>query len=593
MKKLIFLLIMLMAVSVGAETSKYGSMWKQNDFVVSPADDVTHIDFTGYTTVGVTGGGNGNSFENISVSDTAYVGEIEAYDIMMKGTFGSGPALDASGAGTRCFFYPAKAAFRCGLASGTEWDDANIGGYSFAVGRTTTASQSYAFASGINTIASNLRAHAEGNATEASGSNSHAEGADTLASGLNSHAEGNGTTAGNTAHAQGHDTIASGIYSHAGGNSSYAKASASFVHGTFLNISSSATNSVMFGNYSNAAERDANKLARDDVFKLANLDLQVDGSINFPGMVTTYDNYSVTIRDYTVFAHATSSAKDVYLPDATTVDGMHVRFKKKDSTDNHITINAVGGQSIDGNGGKVLEAENNAIMVYSNGSNWEVLQATSVAHYGEMHVHDNSTATLISTANIPHLMQGLFAEEDTEGFNFVAGSTGPISAFAEYSTVVSGTTKVTDVGHGMSSGAILSISGTTSYNGAFVATVIDVDNYYIIDTFVADDATGNWYEGDKIANDTGKSAKYKVAFHGFGTPETNNDIFEFHLYKDVWIIENLESKGKFTSSTDVKPMSASGLVTLADGEAVTFAIINTSGIGDFTMEHVNIVINSF
>ena len=317
------------------------------------------------------------------------------------------------------------------------------------------------------------------------------------------------------------------------------------------------------------------------------------GSLNIFNGTTVFTNYSVTTQDYTIFANATTTGTTMYLPDATTVEGIHLRFKKKDDTSNHITINAVGGQNIDGNGSKVLEQTNNAIMVYSDGSNWEVLQATSVAHYGEMHVHGNSTATDISTTNIPHLMQGLFAEEDTEGFTFVAGSTGPIAAFAEYSTVVSGTTKVTDANHGLSSGAILSINGTTSYNGIFKITVIDASNYYIIATFVADDATGNWYEGDKLVNTTGKTAKYMVEFHGFGTPETNNDIIEFHLYKDAIVLANLESKGKFTSSTDVKPMSASGLVTLADNEAVTFAITNTTGTGDFTMEHVNMVIQSF
>ena len=318
-----------------------------------------------------------------------------------------------------------------------------------------------------------------------------------------------------------------------------------------------------------------------------------NGSLNIYNGTVVFTNYSVTAQDYTIFANATTTGTSMYLPDATTVEGMHARFKKKDSTDNHITINAVGGQTIDGVATKVLEQTDNAIMVYSDGSNWEVLQATSVAHFGEMHVHDNSTDTVIDTATTPHLMQGLFADEDSEGYLFVAGSTGPISAFTEYSTVVSGTTQVTDVGHGLSSGAILSISGTTSYNGIFEATVIDSDNYYIVDTFVADDATGNWYEGDKLINDTGRAAKYKIDFNGFGVPETNNDVLSFHMYKDATIITSLESKRKFTSSTDVGSITASGLVTIDNNEALTFGIINTTGTGNFTMEHVNVVVHSF
>ena len=321
--------------------------------------------------------------------------------------------------------------------------------------------------------------------------------------------------------------------------------------------------------------------------------ISIEGSLIIPNGTVVYDNYSVVASDYTVFAHATISAKDIYLLDATTVEGMHIRFKKKDATSNHITIKAVGGQNIDGNGFKVLEQTNNAIMLYSDGSNWEVLQATSVAHYGEMHAHDNSTATTVSTSAIPHLIQGIFAEEDVSGFTFAAGSTGPIAVFAEYSTVVAGTTKVTDVDHGLSSGAILSISGTTSYNGVFEATVIDSANYYITDTYVADDATGNWYEGDKLVNTTGHSSKYKVDFHGYGTPETSNHTFEFHVYKDADVIPSMEAKRKFTSSSDVDSVGASALLTIADGEALTVSITNIGATGDFTMEHVNIVIHSF
>ncbi|MDP6909881.1 MAG: hypothetical protein QF371_10265, partial [Flavobacteriales bacterium] len=65
--------------------------------------------------------------------------------IMVSGTFGSGLAVGATGgiadgAGTRMFFNPNKAAFRAGYVNGTQWDDANIGNYSTAMGYVTEAS---------------------------------------------------------------------------------------------------------------------------------------------------------------------------------------------------------------------------------------------------------------------------------------------------------------------------------------------------------------------------------------------------------------------------------------------------------------------
>ncbi len=54
--------------------------------------------------------------------------------ILADNISGSSSALPVSGAGTRMFWYPAKAAFRAGYATGAEWDDVNVGLYSMAMG---------------------------------------------------------------------------------------------------------------------------------------------------------------------------------------------------------------------------------------------------------------------------------------------------------------------------------------------------------------------------------------------------------------------------------------------------------------------------
>ena len=73
-------------------------------------------------------------------------------------------------------------------------------------------------------------------------------------------------------------------------------------------------------------------------------------------------------------------------------------------------------------------------------------------------------------------------------------STGSITAFADYDATVEGTTSVTDASHGLSTGDVITISGTTNYNGTFVVTVIDTSTFHIRVPFVADDATGTWVE---------------------------------------------------------------------------------------------------
>jgi hypothetical protein len=67
--------------------------------------------------------------------------------VLFGGTFNSG-TLPASGAGVRMMWYPGKAAFRAGQVSGNQWDDANIGGRSTALGFDNIASGTYASVTG-------------------------------------------------------------------------------------------------------------------------------------------------------------------------------------------------------------------------------------------------------------------------------------------------------------------------------------------------------------------------------------------------------------------------------------------------------------
>jgi hypothetical protein len=82
-----------------------------------------------------------------------------AYDLgnnsgfVASGTFNQG-TIPATGAGTRLMWYPGKAAFRAGFVTGTQWDDAQVGYYSTAVGFHTTASGHASTAIGYLTTAS-------------------------------------------------------------------------------------------------------------------------------------------------------------------------------------------------------------------------------------------------------------------------------------------------------------------------------------------------------------------------------------------------------------------------------------------------------
>jgi hypothetical protein len=98
--------------------------------------------------------------------------------LLVTGTTGATPV---SGAGTRLMWIPAKGAFRAGYVNNTQWDDNNIGDYSFAVGEQNiasgekstafggynTASGTYSFTFGFSNIASGWMSTALGYNVEA------------------------------------------------------------------------------------------------------------------------------------------------------------------------------------------------------------------------------------------------------------------------------------------------------------------------------------------------------------------------------------------------------------------------------------------
>ncbi|PEN12332.1 hypothetical protein CRI94_15035 [Longibacter salinarum] len=99
-------------------------------------------------------------------------------------------SIPASGAGRRMMWYPEAYAFRAGRVFGTQWDAANVGNGSVALGSNTTASGSAAIALGSSSTASGPVSFAAGVSSEANGDYSIAMGYRAVAGGYQSVAIG-------------------------------------------------------------------------------------------------------------------------------------------------------------------------------------------------------------------------------------------------------------------------------------------------------------------------------------------------------------------------------------------------------------------
>lgn len=117
-----------------------------------------------------------------------------------------------SGTGRRLMWYADKAAFRAGYANGTEWNQSNIGVYSFATGNSSKAAGNSATALGYYSIASGDYSFAAGS-SEAVGNNSVAIGSSYAGSAYSTSIGTSNSALGYASTAFGFTTIASADYS--------------------------------------------------------------------------------------------------------------------------------------------------------------------------------------------------------------------------------------------------------------------------------------------------------------------------------------------------------------------------------------------
>lgn len=163
---------------------------------------------TGANATALTLSATGGATNNIALRGTSGA-------VLFEGTTGATPT---SGAGTRMMWIPAKAAFRAGRVTGTQWDDANIGTRSIAMGDQTTASGTWSVAIGAGSTASGQESIALGFTTSTGlasfafgGNNAQSTGQFSIRMGNAGLASGNHAIAlGNTTNATGASSVAIG-----------------------------------------------------------------------------------------------------------------------------------------------------------------------------------------------------------------------------------------------------------------------------------------------------------------------------------------------------------------------------------------------
>lgn len=202
-------------------------------------------------------------------------------------------------------------------------------------------------------------------------------------------------------------------------------------------------------------------------------------------------------------------------------------------------------------------------------------------NYGEAYIYNNSNATVIETAGTPIALRQI-SEGLGSNFIFHAGSTGAITAFADYSGTVAGKVLVTSATHGLSTGKVITIRGTTNYNGVFAITVVNVNSFYITDTWVNDNGASDWDQGASLIVGTGAAGLYPAFWQMSISPAAACSLI-FMMYINTTAQVKSTAEQKFPQN-DLNSCSSSCVLDVSVGDIVWLSV-QSDATANITNKH--------
>ena len=207
-------------------------------------------------------------------------------------------------------------------------------------------------------------------------------------------------------------------------------------------------------------------------------------------------------------------------------------------------------------------------------------------YYAEMAIIDNASATVINGNEQWQALTTYVVTGMVDGFTYDAGSTGVIASIAD---ATGGDILVTDEAHGLSAGNIITINGCTdsAYNGIFeVLTVPSVDTFTVNAVYTATD-TGFWQRGSSLICGVGSAGTYRGQWASSGISSVNAHIFDFAPCVNTTISTKAKARRKF-SNDDYGSFSGCALMTVAEGDVITFIVQNVGATGNVTMRTLDL-----
>lgn len=204
---------------------------------------------------------------------------------------------------------------------------------------------------------------------------------------------------------------------------------------------------------------------------------------------------------------------------------------------------------------------------------------------GGMTMYHASKTITIDTTNEYHFVDGL-SDGELQGFTHITGIAGSIASVV---TSDGGTTiTCTDTSHGLATGDIISITGSSvaGYNGVYVVTVLTVDTYKVTVAYSAD-ATATTQTGDYLLAQSGSDGCYFAHIHGSGNSAVASKRYKFELFINE--VEQNNIVFELTpAGTAIQTGGSGGYVNITTGDRVILAVTNETDATNCVLEHFNI-----
>lgn len=243
-----------------------------------------------------------------------------------------------------------------------------------------------------------------------------------------------------------------------------------------------------------------------------------------------------------------------------------------------------------------LEINETVEFVAFDGTTWSKEASTELMH-AEAHDQDNTDVFVVNDAGADfhcYHTNGL-TSGDLAGWTFDAGGGGtsfPIASIADGAASGVDIAVTTTGAHGLAVGDIVSQTNlaTAAYVGIFVVKAIISSTVYEVAAVFDDDVGGTMDQAATLDVTAEAIGSYSVAWYASGTSATNNETFDFQLMQNAAVITGTKVRRKFGTAADFGSFAGGGIVTVANGDKLSFALSNEDSAGNVTVRNLTIVL---